>query len=315
MLLNTWSLEGNQTNRSAARELWHFVLHLRLHYQIFILSGGFLLGGFLSPSMNWTSFLLQFVNVHLLLFGGATAYNSYWDKDEGPIGGLKNPPEMKPWMWFISILMQALGLLVALAAGSLFVGFYALSMLLFWLYSTPHARWKGEPVKSLIAIGVSTGTNSLIMGYLAAGMHGIPLTIIIAALGTAAVILSLYPTSQLYQMDDDRKRGDHTFAIKYGFGGVFNFFVVAFSAGVICISVAMLGQHLWLSLAFLLVGFGAGYWVQEKLKKLTAEKDDYDLVMKIKFGTSLSFVGFLLSTLLIKHTWIGIVTGLNVLLQ
>lgn len=222
---------------------------------------------------------------------------------------------MKPWMWFISILLQALGLLIALAAGSLFVGFYALSMLLFWLYSTPHARWKGEPVKSLIAIGVSTGTNSLIMGYLAAGMHGIPLSIIIAAMGSALVVLSLYPTSQLYQMDDDKRRGDRTFAIKYGFQGVFNFFVVAFSLGIICISVAMLGQHIVLSFAFLLVGFGAGYWVQEKLKQLTAEKEDYKLVMKIKFGTSISFVGFLLFTLLVKHTWIGIVTGLDVLLQ
>ncbi|MDZ7682184.1 MAG: hypothetical protein U5J63_10870 [Fodinibius sp.] len=70
------------------RQLWHFVLHLRWHYQLFILSGGFLLGGFLSVDMNISSFFIKFLNVHLLLFGGATAYNSYWDKDTGPIGGL-----------------------------------------------------------------------------------------------------------------------------------------------------------------------------------------------------------------------------------
>lgn len=265
--------------------------------------------------MNWSSFLLQFVNVHILLFGGATAYNSYWDKDEGPIGGLKNPPGMKPWMWFISLLMQALGLLVALSAGSLFTGVYALSMLLFWLYSTPHARWKGDPIKSLVAIGVSTGTNSLVMGYLAAGMYALPLSVIFAAFGVALVILSLYPTSQLYQMDDDQRRGDQTFAIKYGFQGVFNFFVLAFSMGVIFIFTAILRQHIWLSLVFLLTGFGAGYWVQQKLKELTAEKDDYTLVMRIKFSTSLSFVVFLIITLLAKHTSIGIVSGLQVLLQ
>lgn len=303
------------TSASAAKEIWHFILHLRWHYQVFILSGGFLLGGFLSPSMNWSSFLLQFFNVHLLLFGGATAYNSYWDRDEGPVGGLKNPPKMKPWMWFLSILIQAVGLLIAIPGGSLFVGIYALSMLLFWLYSSPHVRWKGNPVKSLIAIGVSTGTNSLLLGYLAAGMNAITFPVLCAAVGVAFLILSLYPVSQLYQMDADLKRGDQTFAMQFGFTGVFNFFVLTFAFGVILIFTAIFLQYVWLAWGFLFVGFATGYAVHQKLKQLTAEKDDYNLVMRIKFGTSLSFVCFLIITLLLKHTQLGIVTGLDVLLQ
>ncbi len=265
--------------------------------------------------MSWTSYLIQFINVHLLLFGGATAYNSYWDKDEGPVGGLKNPPPMSRWMWMMSILMQAVGLLIAIPAGNTFVGFYVLSMLLFWLYSTPHARWKGDPVKSLIAIGISTGTNSFLMGYLAAGMNGLTLPVIFAALGVALIILSLYPISQLYQMDDDRKRGDRTFAIKYGFTGVFNFFVSSFAGGILLISGALFFSHVILSVSFLLVGFGIGYWVQNKIMRLTADKEDYELVMRIKFGTSLLFVFFILLILLIKHTGLGIVTGLDVLLR
>lgn len=313
--MNIVGLKRNQANTSAVNEIWHFILHLRWHYQIGVLSGGFLLGGFLSPEMNWPSFLVQFFNVHLLLFGGATAYNSYWDKDEGPVGGLKNPPKMKPWMWFVAILMQAVGLLIAVPAGSLFVGIYGLSMLLFWLYSTPHARWKGKPIKSLIAIGISTGTNSLLLGYLAAGMNTLSFPVIVASIGVAFVILSLYPASQLYQMDDDMQRGDRTFAIKYGFRGVFNFFVLAFGFGVLLIPVAMFNRHPWLSLGFWAIGFAVGYWVQKKLRQLTAEKSDYFLVMRIKFGTSLSFVCFLVITLLLKHTQVGIVTGLDVLLR
>ena len=308
-------MEGNSTNTTTGKEIWNFILHLRWHYQVFILSGGFLLGGFLSPSINWTSYLIQFFNVHLLLFGGATAYNSYWDKDVGPIGGLKNPPPMSRWMWMMSILMQAVGLLIAIPAGNAFVAVYALSMLLFWLYSTPHARWKGEPVKSLLAIGISTGTNSFLMGYLSAGMNEINISTLCAALGVALVILSLYPISQLYQMDDDRKRGDRTFAIKYGFTGVFNFFVISFAAGILLISGALFVDHVILSVGFLLVGFGIGYRVQNKILQLTAEKDDYELVMRIKFSTSLLFVAFILLILLIKHTGLGIVTGLDVLLM
>lgn len=308
-------LKGNSANTSTGKEIWNFILHLRWHYQVFILSGGFLLGGFLSPSLNWTSYLFQFINVHLLLFGGATAYNSYWDKDEGPIGGLKNPPPMTRWMWMMSILMQAVGLLIAIPAGNTFVGIYVLSMLFFWLYSSPHTRWKGEPIKSLIAIGVSTGTNSFLMGYLSAGMNGVGLPVIFGALGVALVILSLYPLSQLYQMDEDRKRGDRTFAIKYGFSGVFNFFVISFAAGVLLISVALIVKHITLGIGFCLIGFGIGYWVQNKILELTAEKEDYELVMRIKFGTSLLFVVFILFILVLKHTKLGIVTGLDVLLM
>lgn len=308
-------MEGNGANKTTGREIWNFILHLRWHYQVFILSGGFLLGGFLSPSMNWTSFLIQFFNVHLLLFGGATAYNSYWDKDEGPIGGLKNPPPMSRWMWMMSLLLQAVGLLIAIPAGNAFLGIYVLSMLLFWLYSTPHARWKGEPVKSLIAIGISTGTNSFLMGYLSAGMNPIKISVLFAAVGVALIILSLYPISQLYQMDDDRKRGDRTFAIRYGFTGVFNFFVTAFAAGILFISGALYIDHVILAVIFMLAGFGIGYWVQNKILQLTAEKEDYELVMRIKFGTSLLFVAFILVILLLKHTGLGILSGLDVLLM
>lgn len=91
------------------KEIYHFFLHLRIHYQVLLLSGGFLLGGLITDYMNAYNYGFQFLNVHLFLFGGATAYNSYWDKDEGPIGGLKNPPEMKRWMHPVSIGMMLAG--------------------------------------------------------------------------------------------------------------------------------------------------------------------------------------------------------------
>ncbi|MDZ7807429.1 MAG: hypothetical protein U5K71_09980 [Gracilimonas sp.] len=162
--------------------------------------------------VNWPQFWLQFLNVYVLLFGGATVYNSWWDKDEGPIGGLKSPPKMQPWMWPASMVIQYIGLFWAISVGWNFVIIYAISMLFFWLYSSPITRWKGKPILSLVAIGISTGTNSFFLGYLAAG--GYPITWIedIIAIGVACLILSLYPVSQVYQSDEDMKRGDETFA-------------------------------------------------------------------------------------------------------
>ena len=304
-----------QREVSVFRQTWHFFLHLRWHYQVFILSGGYLLGGVLADDINWQMYLIQFANVHLLLFGGATAFNSYWDNDDGPIGGLKNPPKMKKWMWSASLFIQILGLLLAGMAGKAFVGIYLLSMLLFWLYSTPHARWKGTPVKSMIAIGVSTGTNSLLLGYLASGSSELTIPILGASIGVALIILSLYPTSQIYQLDEDIERGDETFAIRYGIVAVIRFFQVAFFGGLLLISMTMIQMHFWLGISFFVIGVAVGIWVGSLLKKLTAERGDYQTVMRIKFTVSLAFVLFLVSVLLVKHTSLGTVLGLEMLLQ
>jgi len=306
----------HQEHTGIFRELWHFILHLRWHYQVFILSGGFLLGGLLSSDINVSWFVIQFANVHLLLFGGATAYNSFWDNDQGPIGGLRNPPEMSPWMWMASLMLQMFGVLLAIPEGGYFLTIYVLSMLFFWLYSTPWARWKSRPVKSLIAIGVSTGFNSVLLGYLAAGNESVPLLVFVTALGASLLLLSLYPISQIYQQDEDTRRGDQTFAIQYGEEGVRRFFVAGYFGGLLLISTVIIILHSWLGLIFGIIGVATGLIVLSKLNNLTARQGDYNSVMWIKYSTSLAFVSFLICALLLKHSGIRQIAAIaEVLLQ
>ncbi|MEZ4680201.1 MAG: UbiA family prenyltransferase [Caldilineaceae bacterium] len=67
------------------------LIHLRLHYQL-LLAPIFLWGYLLAGGQPDGSFGLAFVAFHLFLYGGMTAFNSYYDRDEGPIGGLEEPP-------------------------------------------------------------------------------------------------------------------------------------------------------------------------------------------------------------------------------
>lgn len=282
------------------REIIHFILHLRLHYQFFLLSGGFLLGGLISPELDLTTYLLQFLNVHILLFGGATAFNSYWDKDEGPIGGLKNPPKMTGWMRPVSVLMMFAGLIWAFSIGLLFTVIYGVSLLLFWLYSTPLVRWKGDPHLSLIAIGFSTGFNSVLMGVLAAGGEITPITLT-SALGASMILLSLYPVSQIFQIDEDRKRGDRTFAGRYGIGGVRRFFFSFYFCGllILCGSLYLLFPVPALILAA--AAAGSGVIIGRIIVGLTGNQNEYEQVMRVKLIASLSFVLFLLGAGVIRH--------------
>lgn len=286
------------------KEILHFILHLRLHYQLFILSGGYLLGGLMADQMNTYQFWLQFINVHVLLFGGATAYNSFWDKDEGPIGGLKNPPRMTKWMHRASLILMFSGWIWAISISIPYFIVYGFSLLLFWLYSTPHARWKGDPHLSMIAIAVSTGTNSALLGFWAAD-GAFSILILFASIGTSFVLLSLYPVSQIYQQEEDLKRGDRTFFGKYGLAGVKRFFKLSYPIGLAVLSVSLMKIALIPGLLLLLTGTAAYIYLLISVNSLKGLEIEYQNVMKLKFIASLSFVLFLLTANAIKHEWVG----------
>lgn len=283
------------------KQLLNFFIHLRLHYQFFILSGGYLMAALFVQDINWTQYSLQFLNVHVLLFGGATAYNSWWDKDEGAIGGLKHPPKMNKWMWVVSMLIQYIGLVWALFIGTQYAIIYIFSMLLFWLYSTPLARWKGKPFLSLLAIGVSTGTNSFLMGYIAAGASPISLMQIITALGVASIFLSLYPVSQVFQTEEDQKRGDRTFAILYGLKGVKVLFIVLFISGSSILTFALYQESQGLGYLFGVMCFLSFAGLIYFIGTLKGKEEEYATVMKIKFLASFSFVLFILANLFVRN--------------
>lgn len=286
------------------KEIYHFLLHLRLHYQFFILSGGYLLGGLLADQMNAAQFWLQFINVHVLLFGGATAYNSYWDKDEGPIGGLKNPPKMTRWMHPVSLSLMAVGLIWAFQVSLYYVAFYTVSIVLFWLYSTPHARWKGDPHLSMVAIGVSTGTNSVLLGFWAAGgVFSLP--VLAASIGAALIFVSLYPVSQIYQAAEDAKRGDLTFSMRYGLQRVQQFFLISFFTGLLILCVAMYIIYAIPALALFIIGLCSMFILLKFVNGLKGQESEYRNVMNIKLFASLGFVFFLILANGIRYEWIG----------
>ena len=288
------------------KEIAHFVIHLRLHYQFFILSGGYLLGGFLSDEMDTAQFWIQFLNIHVLLFGGATVYNSWWDKDEGPIGGLKHPPKMEKWMHSVSLLLMFAGWIWSVFVGLEYAVVYGFSLLFFWLYSTPHARWKGRPILSLIAIAISTGFNSVLLGFWAAG--GVFSTIVLlCAAGASIILLSLYPISQIFQIDEDRLRGDNTFTARYGLDRAKRFFMISYLLGLSLLSLGLWLAEGLIGIILFILGSFSFLIIKSLIEPMQGCKEEYRNVMKTKFFASLSFVLFLLAAGIIKHSWISLI--------
>ena len=88
-----------------------YLTHLRLPFQ-FLLSPIFLWGYLLASGRPTWQLGVAYLSFHLFLYGGGTALNSVYDRDEGPIGGLAAPPPVPPHLLAFSLAWQGIGFLL-----------------------------------------------------------------------------------------------------------------------------------------------------------------------------------------------------------
>jgi 1,4-dihydroxy-2-naphthoate octaprenyltransferase len=248
--------------------LLRFIRHLRLPFQ-FVLAPVFLLGFALSEASPSISLVVVFLLIHVGLYGGATAYNSYYDRDEGPIGGMKYPPgvgvqgvavlAIGVWDWRLGVVGTVmLGMGVA--------------------YSHPRWRWKARPWWSLLTVTLGQGILPFIMGWWTGGGEAMEWPVWMAWAATALLITGFYPLTQVYQIEEDRGRGDISFAVRFGPEGVFRTARLLVGAGATLFGIAVwqggILQESWL------VGIPLGYvaflWALRRWERVFGERDEYE---------------------------------------
>lgn len=197
------------------RRLRLFLPHLRLPFQL-TLAPIFLWGALLSGgALDWP-LVAAFLSLHLFLYPAATAFNSAFDKDKGPIGGLEAPPPVPQGLLGFSLALGAAGVLLALPAGGAFVVCYVLAAGWTAAYSYPATRWKARPVSSALAIGLGQGVVSFAAGWAAAAPLSVDIGFVAGAASAALTAVGLYPLTQVFQVDEDQARGDRTLAVALG---------------------------------------------------------------------------------------------------
>jgi 4-hydroxybenzoate polyprenyltransferase len=225
------------------RSLSSLFVHLRLHYQLLFLSPLFVWGFMLGGATLSARAGVGFVSFHVFLYGGITAYNSYYDRDEGPVGGLRSPPPVIELLLPFSLFVQVAGFALALVVGFWFASLYGLVMLLSVGYSHPRFRWKARPLGSLLVVALGQGAVGYVGGWLCGAEPPHSLLAIDPLLGLAVATLSavgLYPLTQIYQIDEDRARGDQTFAVAYGANASFEFALACIALAGACITALVL---------------------------------------------------------------------------
>ena len=187
----------------------------------------------LTPNLNESRLLWVFLSLHLFLYPSSNGYNSYFDKDEESIGGLKNPPKVTKDLYWISLLF----FLIAIAIGGLINFSFALMILVYGLvsmaYSHPMIRIKKYAWLSWIIAGLFQGYFTFAMAYAGLSNLGwdvmIKPHVVIPGLLTSLMLWGNYPLTQVYQHGEDSRRGDRTLSLFLGIKGTFSFSALVFA--------------------------------------------------------------------------------------
>ncbi|TAF32765.1 MAG: ubiquinone biosynthesis protein UbiA [Cytophagales bacterium] len=208
------------------------IKHLRIPFSVFLMPI-FSFAAACSEQVNLLSYVEMFVILHVLVYPASNGYNSYYDRDEGSIGGLKHPPKVTEDLLYWSLALDAL----ALAYGWFRFGtLFALLLLVYGLaskaYSHPSIRLKKRTWISLFTIGFFQGSWTFLMVW--QGLDQLSLSDITLpnvwwpALLCFAFLSGSYPMTQIYQHKEDASRGDQTVSLRLGILGTFVFTGVCF---------------------------------------------------------------------------------------
>jgi 4-hydroxybenzoate polyprenyltransferase len=237
-----------------SRSAW---IHLRFLFSFFLLPV-FLFALSQAPQTIISNTILTFLVWHVLIYPASNGYNSYFDKDEGAIALVENPPLVDVSLYYFSLLLDFLGLMLALFVSvDLFVA-VLLYGIFSKLYSHPAVRLKKYPWISFLIVFVFQGACIYWSSYAAISglsmLSGWNLNFIIAGLVCSCLIGATYPLTQVYQHREDAKRGDRTISIVLGVRGSFFFsaFLLLFAALLLFIYFYRLGtlNRFWLFLPF-----------------------------------------------------------------
>lgn len=207
------------------------IRHLRYPFSFYLMPV-FLFAMSQAPSVHWFKTLLGFCIVHLLVFPSSNGYNSFQDRDETSIGGLKHPPKVTQNLYHVTIVMDLLAIIGGLFISTLFSGLVLIFVLMSHAYSYRKIRLKKYPVIGFITVFVFQGgfifwlSSVAISGSFDSSYFSYNNLICMCI--SSLFIGSMYPLTQIYQHEADKKDGVISISYKLGYNGTFLFSGILF---------------------------------------------------------------------------------------
>lgn len=275
------------------------LLHLRIPFSYFLLPV-FLFTVAISPNLLQSRILWVLLLLHIFLYPASNGYNSYFDKDEKSIGGLKNPPPVSKGLYWLALLLDV----IAVGLGAIKVSILFASMVLIYglvskAYSHPSIRLKKYPLGSWVVTGFFQGFFTFMMCYVGINNFNIDSIFREQALYPAALtslmLWANYPMTQVYQHEEDARHGDTTMSLLLGIRGTFYFAALFFGLTTVGFIVYFLqfyqARQAWaflLALGPVVIYFGTWFWKVRMDEALA----DYDHAMRLNFISATCLIVF-----------------------
>lgn len=185
-------------------------------------------------SEQWPTNSMQacilFVVLHFLIYPSSNAYNSYMDQDEGSIGGLKNPPKAERSLLHLSTLLDVVGVAIFAFINIKIALYILIYILASRAYSYRGLRLKKYPIVGYLTVVIFQGGFTFFLCATAFGSNQINWLPLVAS---SFLIAGVYPLTQIYQHEQDKKDGVQTISMMLGYIGTFILTGIQFSIAMI----------------------------------------------------------------------------------
>jgi 1,4-dihydroxy-2-naphthoate octaprenyltransferase len=276
---------------------------LRFHFSFFLLPV-FLFAISQVTNVNWKNALFVFLILHLLVYPASNGYNSYMDKDESSIGGLKNPMQPTMQLFRITIIMDLVAMLL-----SLFINKTLALGILFYIiasraYSYRRIRLKKYPVIGFLTVFIFQGAAIFFIVYYACSASELFTVPVIPCIVSSLLIGALYPLTQIYQHEEDKKDGVTTISYLLGKKGSFVFSGLLFLSATVLLYFYFSERneagyfHLFLVCTFPVVLFFC-YWMMRVWRNSAAANFKNSLLMNVVATVCTS--GYFASLIFMNH--------------
>lgn len=224
---------------------------LRFPFSLFLLPVTLFSFYFIHPGVNFQSILLIFI-WHALVFPASNGYNSYNDRDESPIGALAAPPKPTRQLLYAANIMDLSAIALSFFITPAFAVFVAVYILASRLYSNRSIRLKKYPVIGFLVVFIFQGAWIFTGNIFALSQPALLLNnaVILSAVASSFFIGTVYPITQIYQHEADKKDGVTTLSMVLGLRGTFIFSAAMFFVATLLMYLS--AQHLNLPGNFLL---------------------------------------------------------------
>ena len=198
--------------------------HIRLPFSFFLLPI-FLLALITVNNPNILKSIAVFFILHFLLYTASNGFNSYYDRDEESIGGLKNPPKVTEDLLPFSLFLDGCAVAAAFFVSPIFAAGCFIYGLASKAYSYDKIRLKRFPIMGWLCTGIGQGVLTFLLIIVSVQESSLnemlKFNTVILALLTGFFLLGFYPLTQVYQHKEDNRRGDKTISILLGIRGTF----------------------------------------------------------------------------------------------